>query len=211
MKLYSQDFTDHSSLPAAYCFAAADAADHITLAGNKNPHLAWENLPEGTQSLVLICHDPDVPTRPDDVNQEGRTVPASLPRMDFYHWLLLDIPASQREILAGSHSSGITAGGKSGPQAPQGLRHGINDYTAWFSGDPAMAGTWYGYDGPCPPWNDEIVHHYIFTLYALSTPSLAVSGDLTGENITRALSQSTILGTASITGLYSLNPAVTGQ
>lgn len=211
MKLYSQDFNDQAYLPAAFCFAAPDATSHITLSTNKNPHLAWENLPAGTQSLVLICHDPDVPTRPDDVNQEGRTVPASLPRTNFYHWLLLDIPASQSEIPAGSHSSGVTAGGKSGPQAPQGLRHGINDYTAWFSGDAAMAGTWYGYDGPCPPWNDEVVHHYIFTLYALGTPSLQVDGELTGENIQHALSQSPVLGTASLTGLYSLNPDVISQ
>jgi Raf kinase inhibitor-like YbhB/YbcL family protein len=209
MNLYSDNFNHHDFLPAAFCFAAPDAASHITLSANKNPHLAWENLPAGTQSLVLICHDPDVPTRGDDVNQEGRTVPASLPRMDFYHWLLLDIPATQQEILAGSHSSGVVAGGKSGPQAPGGLRHGVNDYTVWFSGDATMAGTWYGYDGPCPPWNDEIVHHYIFTLYALGTPSLHVEGELTGENVMRALSQTSVLGKASLTGLYSLNPAIT--
>lgn len=211
MKLFSHNFNDNDVIPTEFCFAAQDTASHIALSANKNPHLGWENLPEGTRSLVLICHDPDVPTRADDVNQEGRTVPASLPRADFYHWLLLDIPATQQEIAAGSHSAGITAHGKTGPQAPQGLRHGVNDYTAWFSGDATMAGTWFGYDGPCPPWNDEIVHHYIFTLYALGEPSLQVEGELTGENIKRALSQSTVLGTASLTGLYSLNPAVSAS
>lgn len=30
-------------------------------------------------SVVIICHDPDVPSKPDDVNKEGRTIPASLP------------------------------------------------------------------------------------------------------------------------------------
>ncbi|WP_437891420.1 YbhB/YbcL family Raf kinase inhibitor-like protein [Phytobacter sp. V91] len=209
MKLFSHDFNDHAFLPDEFCFARQDAATHLSLADNKNPHLGWQNLPEGTQSLVLICHDPDVPTRADDVNQEGKTVPASLPRTDFYHWLLLDIPASQTEILTGSHASEVTAGGKSGPQAAGGLRHGINSYTAWFSGDAAMAGTWYGYDGPCPPWNDEIVHHYIFTLYALGTPALDVSGELNGENIKQALAQSQVLGSASLTALYSLNPALT--
>ena len=26
---------------------------------------SWSDLPAGTKSLVLLCHDPDVPTRPD--------------------------------------------------------------------------------------------------------------------------------------------------
>jgi hypothetical protein len=29
-----------------------------------------------------------------------------------------------------------------------------------------MAGSYFGYDGPFPPWNDSLVHHYVFTLYA---------------------------------------------
>jgi phosphatidylethanolamine-binding protein (PEBP) family uncharacterized protein len=37
----------------------------------------------------------------------------------------------------------------------------------WFAGDNDMRGDYYGYDGPCPPWNDEIVHRYVFTLFAL--------------------------------------------
>lgn len=209
MKLFSHDFNDNEFLPEALCFATKHPTSHIALSDNQNPHLGWDNLPQGTQSLVLICHDPDVPTRLDDVNQPGKSVPATLPRMDFYHWLLLDIPATQGEILRGTHSSGITPGGKPGPQAAAGLRHGINDYTAWFKGDATMAGTWYGYDGPCPPWNDEIVHRYIFTLYALATPSLAVDGELSAANITRALTQHQVLGSASLTGLYSLNPALT--
>jgi phosphatidylethanolamine-binding protein (PEBP) family uncharacterized protein len=44
-------------------------------------------------SFAIICHDPDVPSQGDDVNQEDRTVPASLPRVDFFHWLLFDLPA----------------------------------------------------------------------------------------------------------------------
>jgi phosphatidylethanolamine-binding protein (PEBP) family uncharacterized protein len=40
----------------------------------------------------VICHDPDVPSKGDDVNQEGRGVPASLPRVDFFHWVLVDLP-----------------------------------------------------------------------------------------------------------------------
>ena len=62
-------------------------------------------------------------------------------------------------ILAGEFSDGVTAGGKAGPDGPRGARQGINNYREWFAGDPAMAGDYFGYDGPCPPWNDSIVHH----------------------------------------------------
>lgn len=150
-----------------------------------------------------------MPSEGENVNQAGRTVAASLPRINFFHWALLNIPPEQYEIEEGSQSSGITVKGKSGPDAPQGLLHGINDYTAWFAGDESMAGDYYGYDGPCPPWNDEIIHRYIFTLYALPTAELSVSGELTGANIFNALNSSEILAKATLTGVYSLNPDVT--
>lgn len=208
MQLSSHSFQDGQAIPGEFAFAVPDASAHVALSSNRNPHLAWRDVPAGTQSFVIVCHDPDVPSRGDDVNQEGRTVPADLPRVDFYHWLLLDIPASTTEIAAGAHSDGITAHGKPGPAAPQGLRHGINDYSAWFAADAQMQGDYYGYDGPCPPWNDSLLHHYVFTVYALATPSLAVEGPLTGAKVREALAQAPVLGQASITGLYSLNPAV---
>jgi len=208
MQLTSQSFQDGQAIPGEFAFAVPDAASHVALSSNRNPHLAWSGAPAGTQSFVVVCHDPDVPSRGDDVNQEGREVPASLPRVDFFHWLLLDIPVATTEIAAGAQSDGVTPRGKSGPAAPGGLRHGINDYTGWFAGDEQMKGDYYGYDGPCPPWNDSIVHHYVFTVYALATPTLAVSGELTGANVRAALQAGQVLGKASITGLYSLNPAV---
>ncbi|QMV74913.1 YbhB/YbcL family Raf kinase inhibitor-like protein [Comamonas piscis] len=208
MQLSSHSFQDGQAIPGEFAFAVPDATAHVLLSTNRNPQLAWRDVPAGTQSFVIVCHDPDVPSRGDDVNQEGRTVPADLPRVDFYHWLLLDIPATTTEIAAGAHSDGITAHGKPGPEAPQGLRHGINDYTGWFAGDAQMQGQYYGYDGPCPPWNDSLVHHYVFTVYALATPTLAIEGELTGARVRAALAQASVLGQASITGLYSLNPAV---
>ena len=161
MQLTSQSFQDGHAIPGEFAFAVPDATAHVALSSNLNPHLAWGNAPGGTQSFVVVCHDPDAPSRGDDVNQEGREVPATLPRVDFFHWLLLDIPAGTTQIAAGTHSNGITPRGKPGPAAPEGLRHGINDYTSWFAGDDAMKGDYYGYDGPCPPWNDTLVHHYV--------------------------------------------------
>ncbi|MEQ9891631.1 YbhB/YbcL family Raf kinase inhibitor-like protein [Pectobacterium aroidearum] len=208
LQLSSHSFQDGETIPGEFAFAVPDANNHIALSSNHNPHVAWRDAPAGTQSFVLICHDPDVPSRGDDVNQEGREVSASLPRVDFYHWLLLDIPASIHEIPAASHSTGITPRGKAGPDAPTGLRHGINDYTAWFATDEQMKGTYYGYDGPCPPWNDALVHHYVFTLYALATPSLAIEGELNGANVRAALANAPVLAEATLTGLYTLNPTL---
>jgi Raf kinase inhibitor-like YbhB/YbcL family protein len=205
MQLTSQSFTEGSMIPGEFAFAVVHPANHIALSGNRNPHLAWTDAPAGTQSFALICHDPDVPSSGEDVNQEGKEVPASLPRVDFFHWVLLDIPADTREIAAGEHSKGVTPGGKAGPAAANGMRHGINDYTGWFAADEQMKGNYFGYDGPCPPWNDTLVHHYTFTVYALDVAHLAVDGPLTGANVRAALAGH-VLAEASITGVYTLNP-----
>jgi Raf kinase inhibitor-like YbhB/YbcL family protein len=205
MKLLSTSFKDSELLAGEFAFADIDPYAHVALSSNRNPHLAWSEVPAGTRSFALICHDPDVPSRPDDVNKEGREIPSSLPRVDFYHWLLLGIPAQHREITAGSHSRRVTARGKSGPAALGGLQHGINDYTGWFASDKTMEGNYYGYDGPCPPWNDSILHHYVFTLYALDVERVTVQSPMTGVNVTAAL-KGHILGKASIMGTYTLNP-----
>jgi Raf kinase inhibitor-like YbhB/YbcL family protein len=205
MQLKSHSFQDGAAIPSEFAFGQIDPVHHFALSHNRNPHLAWNDIPDGTKSFVLICHDDDVPSRPDDVNQEGREVPASLPRIAFFHWLLLDIPADTREIATASHSDNVTPRGKSGPEAPEGLRHGINDFTGWFAADANMSGTYFGYDGPAPPWNDSVLHHYTFTLYALDTPKLEVKGDLTGANVRAALTGH-ILAEARLTGTYTLNP-----
>ena len=52
----------------------------------------------------------------------------------------------------------------------------------WFASDKDMAGDYHGYDGPCPPWNDEIPHRYVFTVYALDVASgLTMTGQLVGS------------------------------
>ena len=158
MKLISESFEDGAAIPGEFAFAVMDPQTHVSLSSNRNPHLKWTDVPKETQSFALICHDPDVPSRADDVNKEGREISPSLPRVIFYHWLLLDIPSSMREIAAGSQSNGVVPRGKPGPAAPGNLRHGVNDYTSWFAGDAEMSGEYHGYDGPCPPWNDALPH-----------------------------------------------------
>jgi len=209
MKLLCHGFKDSGAIPGKYAFGVIDSQNHVALSDNLNPGFYWSGLPDGTRSLVMICHDPDVPSRPDDVNQEGRSVPADLPRIDFYHWVLVDIPADSDGIDESEYSDGITSGGKNGPEGPGGTRQGINSYTDWFAGDADMQGDYYGYDGPCPPWNDSLLHHYIFTLYALDVERCPVDGRFDGTAVLNAISGH-LLGKISVTGTYTLNPALLG-
>jgi len=210
MKLRSDSFADGGRIPGEFAFAVIDRAHRIRLSANRNPHLAWSEAPAGTKSFALICHDRDVPSKPDDVNQEGREVPSSLPRVDFFHWVLVDIAASTTEIDTGAYSHEVTPRGKGGPAAPHGTRQGINDYTTWFSGDHDMEGDYYGYDGPCPPWNDSLVHHYVFTVFALDIDAVPLDVRFSGADARRAI-DGHVLASASITGTYSLNPRLAGQ
>lgn len=207
MQLSSPRLTDGQTIAADFAFCLPDPVHHVCLGRNRNPALSWQDIPAGTRSFALICHDPDVPSVGDDVNQAGRVVSASLPRVDFFHWVLIDLPASLNAIAEGEFSSEVTPRGKNGPQAPHGARQGINNYTDWFAGDHDMKGDYYGYDGPCPPWNDEIVHRYVFTLYALDVERLPLEGRFGGAEVLAALKGHT-LGQASLTGVYTLNPAL---
>ena len=207
MKLTSASFNDYQAIPAEFAFCAPDDKTHVTLSANRNPQFSWGDLPAGTRSLALICHDYDVPSRGDDVNKEGRAIAASLPRVEFFHWVLVDLDPATGAIAAGEFANGVTPRGKQGPAGPRGTRQGLNDYTGWFANDPDMAGEYFGYDGPCPPWNDTIPHHYVFTLYALGIDKCPVSGTCRGPDV-RAAIQAHVLGQAKLTGLYCLNPSI---
>ena len=205
MKLGSESFSHEQPVPERCAFCRPDPEQHACSGANLNPALSWSDVPEGTKSLVLICNDPDAPARPDNVNTEGKTISARRKRADFCHWVLVDIPADAVGIQEGEFSDGVTPGGKSGPSSARGTRQGINDYTGWFAGDEAMVGNYFGYDGPCPPWNDAIVHHYHFTLYAVDFERCPVGGEFTASAVLEAM-EGHILDTATLTGTYSLNP-----
>jgi Raf kinase inhibitor-like YbhB/YbcL family protein len=208
MKLWSQSFAEGQRIPARYAAGKHDDKSIVTFSDNLNPHLAWDEVPEGTRSFVLICHDPDVPSRGDDVNQSDREVPADLPRVDFFHWVLVDLPATLRQVGEGEFSKGFSVRGKAGPATLHGARHGLNDYTGWFASDHDMSGEYFGYDGPFPPFNDRRVHHYVFTLHALDVPHCAVDGHFTGPQVRGAI-HGHVLAQAQITGTYSLNRRLT--
>jgi Raf kinase inhibitor-like YbhB/YbcL family protein len=208
MNLSNQSFGHDDAIPHEFAFAKPDPAAHVALAQNRNPELSWSNVPEGCKTLALVCVDPDAPTVPDNVNKEGLTVPADLPRADFHHWVMVDMPATCTGIAAGECSDGVTPRGKQSPPNPAGApqaRQGVNDYTGWFADDPEMGGTFRGYDGPAPPWNDERVHRYHFKLYALDVERCPVEGEFTAPDVKKAI-EGHVLAEATITGTYTLNP-----
>jgi Raf kinase inhibitor-like YbhB/YbcL family protein len=139
------------------------------------------------------------------VNQPDREVPAGLPRVEFFHWLAIDLPPDLTGIDEGEFCAGVVPRGQQAVTGPHGCRQGINDFTGWFSGDAEMSGSYYGYDGPAPPWNDSIIHHYVFSLFALDVAHLAVGDGFTGAEA-RAAMEGHILGSASVTGTYTQNP-----
>jgi phosphatidylethanolamine-binding protein (PEBP) family uncharacterized protein len=120
----------------------------------------------------------------------------------------VDLAAAAGTFSEGELSRGVTAHGKTGPAGPRGTRVGLNDYTGWFKGDAAMEGQYFGYDGPCPPWNDSRIHHYAFNLYALDVPRTSVEGVFTGAQVRHSITGH-VLAEATYGGTYTINPRAT--
>jgi Raf kinase inhibitor-like YbhB/YbcL family protein len=207
MRLTSTSFSDNARIPVRCAFGIPDSSEHMKLGPNRNPQLSWSDIPVGTKSLVLICTDPDVPSSAEDINQEGKTIAADLPRVDFTHWVIVDIAPIDANLAEGICSDGVTIGGKENKSGTDGSRQGINDYTGFLAGNPDMQGEYSGYDGPCPPWNDERLHHYEFVLHAMDLDTCPVQGAFTGADVKQAI-MGHVLAEVRLTGTYSLNPDV---
>ena len=207
MKLSSRAFDDYGFMPDECAFGVLGPDRNYVWAPNRNPDLTWADVPQGARSLVLINDDLDVPTKLETFNKPGATVGKALPRRTLCHWVLVDL--DPRDAIAfGEFSDGVTAGGKPGPESLRGTRQGINEYGDWFrTADPKMAGDYFGYDGPCPPWNDEKPHRYVFTLYATDLARFPLEGKF-GKYETLAAIEGHVLAEAALTGLFTLDPDV---
>lgn len=181
-------------IPPLYAFCVAAATGHTAPGQNVSPAISWSRGPSGTASYAIVVVDLDVPTVFTDANQEGRIIPASAKRGPWYHWLLVDIPPSITSLPEGADSKAGTP--KPAGPTPNGVR-GLNDY-----GDGRA-----GYDGPCPPWNDAIVHHYHFRVYALNVARLPLPAKFAAADVLR-VSQPHVLAWGEVAGLYTQNPDV---
>lgn len=124
------------SIPAGGTFSVKQTYHGFgCIGGNRSPALNWRDVPQGTRSFALTLYDPDAPTG-----------------SGWWHWVVVDIPASARDVPAGAGSPGA---GK----LPAGAVQIRNDFGAA------------AYGGPCPPRGDR-PHHYTFTIYALKTAHL---------------------------------------
>jgi len=204
MRISSTGFEHGKSLASEFALGAPDG-----FGGNRNPQLAWDEVPQGTRSFALMCVDPDAPTDPSLAGKADVEIPVAHPRGQFVHWVMADIPGDVSEIAEAACSDGIDKGGKRDPSGPTGARQGLNDYTGWFAGDPDLGGDYLGYDGPYPPPNDLRLHRYFFRLYALDVATLALPARFTAGDVHRAM-HGHVLAEAATYATYSLNAAARG-
>jgi Raf kinase inhibitor-like YbhB/YbcL family protein len=204
LKVTVGSIENEKMVPAKHAFCAAAKENHVKAGGDVSPSVSWSKGPNGTKSYAIILYDTEAPAEQrEKMNKEGMVLTADVPRRKFFHWVLADIPASTTSIKEGAESEGRVAKGKPATPAAIGVR-GLNDFTKVMAANEAMKGQYYGYDGPCPPWNDEKVHRYHYTVYALSVPSIGVK-DFDGAALTEAMKDK-VLAEGEVVGLFTTNP-----
>ncbi len=107
LEIRSESFKSSEEIPLKYTYNDE----------NLSPHLAWSDVPPGTRSFVIICEDPDAPSRA------------------WVHWLMFNIPKDTRELKEGQPSQEILDNGAiqgsndfgnlgyDGPAPPPGASH----------------------------------------------------------------------------------------
>ena len=103
LQLSSAAFSNHEAIPKRYTCHGE----------NISPPLSWSDMPPGTESLVLIVDDPDVPN------------PAA-PQRTWTHWVLYNIPPQTYNLPQ-------EVGKK---HLPKEIQQGLNDWKETDYGGP---------------------------------------------------------------------------
>jgi Raf kinase inhibitor-like YbhB/YbcL family protein len=206
LKVSVDAFKSGEMIPNEYAFCVAAAQGHTAPGANLSPRISWSTGPRGTESYAILVYDTDSPAEQrDKINKEGVTLTSAIPRRTFFHWVLVNIPRNVHSLKEGADSEGRVVHGKPATPAAAGVR-GLNDYTKVTAGNDATKGQYFGYDGPCPPWNDEVVHHYHFAVFALNAKKLDLPADFDGGAVLEVI-KNKILAQGEVVGLYTQNPA----
>lgn len=200
MKVEVSGIKEGEMMPNRFAYCIPDGKGHSSNGENRNPEIRWSGAPEGTKSYVLLVVDSDVPVDFSKAYRDDLMIKSDSQRRDFYHWVLFDIPATVHEIKEGANSTQVIVDGKPVGKTAYGT-NGRNDYGAYKE---KITG---GYDGPCPPWNDEKMHHYHFQILALNVDSINLHDDADGTTVKQAI-ESHIIAAGKLTGTYSLNPTL---
>jgi phosphatidylethanolamine-binding protein (PEBP) family uncharacterized protein len=189
-------------IPAAQglCISTADGkSDKVPVP--LRPAMHWSGVPKEAASLAIFMMDPDVPADFTDAGKDGKTLANDAPRQDFYHYGLVNLDPSMISL----------PGGKS-QVAPSNGRELVNDLGLNGYVSPKTA-----YGGPCPPWNDERVHHYHFIVLALDKDApieAATAADCTAPScqsdtakntFDRLINSPHVLAKGVTVGTYTLN------
>jgi Raf kinase inhibitor-like YbhB/YbcL family protein len=204
----STSLADGRPIPEAHAVAVPTADGRAEIAGaDRSPHLRWSGEPDGTRSFAVSVVDPDVPADRTRMAVEGLSLGHDEPRVGFAHWLVVDIPATVHEIAEGAGGDGFVPHGREPGRSPFGGIEGQNGYRGLFEGNADLEGTYGGWDGPFPPWNDDVVHRYEVTVHALDVESVGLEPGYTLETF-RAAVDGHELARATIVPTYTLNPAL---
>ncbi len=166
---------------------------------NESPSLSWSKGPAGTKSYAVAMVDPDVPVDRSGFNKDDVVIAETAPREEFVHWVLADIPSDFSHLPEAIDGNGLTKAGLPLKRTDHG-RRGQNGF-----GDGSLKnGPQGGYHGACPPWNDQRVHHYRVTVYALDVEHLGLPDAFTRADLLRA-ADGHILSSGSAELRYTLN------
>ncbi len=206
LKLSVAALTDGDMIPNKYAFCVPTAQGHSKAGPNISPSISWSEGPHGTKSYAVILYDADSPKEQrEKMNKEGEMLTSAVPRQIVYHWVLVDIPAGIKSLPEGAEADSRASHEIIPPTTKIGVS-GISDFTRIFAANEQLRGEYYGYTGPCPPWNDENIHHMHFKVYALNVPSLKLGARFDGAAAMDAM-RSKILAQGELLGVYTQNPA----